>query len=691
MSGGMGSGSRVSTSTMRHIEQLQRDLQMAADLAAAQQPGDVDAPDLDWEPAESPKDQPEQEDACMQDLPGPTFLDQPEPPKPPCLYENLPDGHVEIRTVYDRGLQLQDQPDARLARGIIRDTFFKSEVSGDLDYNLQWVEIHSNWQVMGVESVLNKPLWAMHKMFGEAYKIDDTRVLYHGSDMAELIAQVGYRGAASKRSKFGKGIYSSSDPWEALSYANGDAANKSEFVVKMLITSVHIGPHTGGWQDRIDFGVDANGKQNLTLTDPTGKIFCSKFENQLLPTAIITMRYMFENPHTRDHQNFVGGCYNVNLWKLIHVPIKPAPIGAGGAGGAGGVGGAAGAVVAAGAAGAAAAPGSKWIEAQHSFWKVSQVVTICNNYGGKYRDYVGCTGVIRKIIAKDQCFFFFVQIALDKDATPVNFKDINTAITKINIGSFVKFEGRDRCCLIVKANCMQDVRDNTTIGAAIAAGTAAWVDSVGAPAVAGGTRSGFAVGAVATDEYADSLHYLHAVGKEVYIEESIMNNKQYHKYSKFVDYRGTIKRIMAKGGKDYIFFVELTHDKDDKPVCKDKTEEELRWRNGGGFKFLQGLDRHFLNCFPAKQTHIQAYNDYTKRRFELMRKKRAADAMLDLSGDQGPAKQGRTQKRAIDDLLDAADHIDAMIDAGDQGGFTKKARPGDDGPAGGAAGKAAAP
>jgi hypothetical protein len=74
-----------------------------------------------------------------------------------------------------------------------------------------------------------------------------------------------------------------------------------------------------------------------------------------------------------------------------------------------------------------------------------------------------------------------------------------------------------------------------------------------------------------------------------------------------------------------------------------------------------------------------------------MRKKRAADAMLDLSGDQGPAKEGRTQKRAIDDLLDAADHIDAKIDAGDQGGFTKKARPGDDGPAGGAAGKAAAP
>jgi hypothetical protein len=163
---------------------------------------------------------------------------------------------------------MQDQPDAKLARGIIRDTFFKSEVSGDLDYNLQWVQIHSNWQVMGVESVLNKPLYTMHKAFGDAYKIEDTRVHYHGSDMAELIAKVGYRGSACVRRKYGVGIYSSPDPWEALSYANGDAANKSEFVVKMLITSVHIGPYTGGWQDRMDYGVDANGKQIYSPSRP---------------------------------------------------------------------------------------------------------------------------------------------------------------------------------------------------------------------------------------------------------------------------------------------------------------------------------------------------------------------------------------------------------------------------------------
>ncbi len=361
----------------------------------------------------------------------------------------------------------------------------------------------------------------------------------------------------------------------------------------------------------------------------------------------------------------------------INTPINQ--IGAAGAGGAGG------------AAGAAAAPGSKWIETEHSFWKVSQVVTICDNSGGKYRDYVGCTDVIRKIIAKGQCFFFFVQIALDKDAAPVNFKDINTAIAKINIGSFVKFEGRDRCCLIVKANCIQDVCDNTTIGAAIAVGTAAWVDSVGAPAVAGGTRQGFAVGAVATDQYTDHLHYLHAVGGEVYIEESLMKNKQTQKYGDFVDWRGTIKRIMAKDGMDYIFFVELTHDKDDKPVCKGKTEEELRCLNGGRFKFLKSPDRHILSCLPAKQSHICAYTEYSKQQAQLKREKRAATAMLDLTGAQGPAKEGRTEKRAIVDLLDAANHIDAMIDAGDQGGFTKKARPGDDGPAGGAAGKAAAP
>jgi hypothetical protein len=271
---------------------------------------------------------------------------------------------------------------------------------------------------------------------------------------------------------------------------------------------------------------------------------------------------------------------------------------------------------------------------------------------------VGCTGTIRKIIAKGQCFFFFVQIALDKDATPVNFKDINTAIAKINIGSWVNYEGRDRCCLIVKAMCLFHVTDNILIGLAIAAGTAAWVDSVGAPAVAGGTRQGFAVGAVDTDRYTDHLHYLHAVGAEVYIEESLMKNKQTQKYGKFVDWRGTIKRIMAKDGRDYIFFVELTHDQDDNQVPKDKTEFELRSRNGGGFKFLKGLDRHILNCLPTKQKHICACTEYSRKRAQLKREKRA---------------------------------LDAKIDAADQGGASKKPRPGDDGPAGGAAGKAAAP
>jgi len=152
------------------------------------------------------------------------------------------------------------------------------------------------------------------------------------------------------------------------------------------------------------------------------------------------------------------------------------------------------------------------------------------------------------------------------------------------------------------------------------------------------------------------------VGDEVYIMDSFLKNKQNLKYKQFVDYRGTIRKIVAKDGKgalkDFMFFVELTHDQDDNQVPKDKTEFELRSRNGGGFQFLKGLDRHILNCLPAKQKHICAYTEYSRTRAQLKREKRA---------------------------------LDAKIDAADQGGASKKPRPGDDGPAGGAAGKAAAP
>lgn len=629
MSGGYASGSRVSTATMREIQQLQRDQQIAADLAAMQQPGDVDALDLDWEPAESPDEKPEQEDTCMQEMPGDSFLDKPEQPRQPCLYENLPDGHFEQTTLYDIGLQ--QQPDAKFAREILHDTFFKNEGKADLEHTLERFKFLSNHQVLKVESVLNKPLWCMHEMFKRLYKIEDTRTHYHGSDHADVVARNGFRGSCSQRSRWGKGIYNSSDPWEAFSYCNGD-------VMKMIITLVHIGPHTGGWQDRIDYGVDANGKPNLTLTDPSGTIFCCAGESQLLPTAIVTVRYMNEIPNTAAHYAFVKQ-YSKRVWNIIN---SAPSLGAGGAGGA--------------ANAAVATPGG-WIQTQHHFFAEGHVVTVKDGprLDAKYKEYADCTCVIRKIINKGQCYFFFLQVVFDKDGKPVDAQTVYRHIAQMNIGFFKPYEGRDRCCLIVKPSCVEPLH-GPIFKAAIDAGAAAWADSVGAPPVGAGSRAGFPVAAAAANEYADSLHYHYAVDKEVYIQPALTKNKQNKKYEKFVGWRGTIKRIMAKDGKDFYFFVYLTHDENDKPATP---EIEMVQLNGGGYKFLKGPDeRRILNCLPCKAQHIYLYNDYSRKRAELMRAKRA---------------------------------IDAMIDAGDQGGATKKPRPGDDGPAGGSAGQAAPP
>jgi hypothetical protein len=72
------------------------------------------------------------------------------------------------------------------------------------------------------------------------------------------------------------------------------------------------GPTALGSQDQLDFGVDSDGREVLTLTNPTATILCHAKENQLLATHRITLRFMVEH-------NFVQR--NLECVKFVHADI----------------------------------------------------------------------------------------------------------------------------------------------------------------------------------------------------------------------------------------------------------------------------------------------------------------------------------------------------------------------------------
>jgi hypothetical protein len=87
----------------------------------------------------------------------------------------------------------------------------------------------------------------MHRQFKESFAIQHTRRVYHGTGNAPSIARVGFRGAASKRAKFGRGIYTSAGVFPALAY--GELT--PELTLTFLVVQLHLGPMALGRQDQV--------------------------------------------------------------------------------------------------------------------------------------------------------------------------------------------------------------------------------------------------------------------------------------------------------------------------------------------------------------------------------------------------------------------------------------------------------
>lgn len=154
-----------------------------------------------------------------------------------------------------------------------------------------------NVEIVEVERVNNLQRLHMWKCFADCYQIQKHRTVYHGTTQqsARSIIASGFRGAACQRSKYGRGIYTSTGVWEALCYASPEGSVHTQ---TLIIADLLQGPSALGHKDQVDFGTSEEGRQILTLTNPEATILCASHENQLLPTYRVTVRFMAERAIT---------------------------------------------------------------------------------------------------------------------------------------------------------------------------------------------------------------------------------------------------------------------------------------------------------------------------------------------------------------------------------------------------------
>ena len=185
----------------------------------------------------------------------------------------------------------------------------------------------SNYEITRVTRTRNRRRTKMHEIFKDLYEIQNDRMTFHGTsrENADSITKKGFRGAVCQRAKFGKGIYTSSDVWEALAYAE---PAEGDLLQTVLAVKLLQGPTTIGRQDMADFGTDEHGNEILTVTNPEGTIFCAAYDVQLLATYRISVRHLPGRKHTPAIHNLVR-IYHPTIWNRIKgqtAPVVPPPV-----------------------------------------------------------------------------------------------------------------------------------------------------------------------------------------------------------------------------------------------------------------------------------------------------------------------------------------------------------------------------
>ena len=229
----------------------------------------------------------------------------------------------EINVLYERDGHCGKVVD-EACKAVIMEAFSKCLHEYDKNYIafsdvLYNIKENSNYDVIRIESVKNDQQRGMHASFKTLYHIQTPRTVYHGTSLksSESIARKGFRGAVSIRAKFGKGIYTSSNVWEAIAYAEplGETRDQTFLVVSLL-----QGPTCIGCVNMVDFGYDELDRPILTTTNPENTIFCASHGSQLLSMYRVTVRHDAVIVPSVAQKNMVQ-IYNPVVWSHMSPPV----------------------------------------------------------------------------------------------------------------------------------------------------------------------------------------------------------------------------------------------------------------------------------------------------------------------------------------------------------------------------------
>ncbi len=161
-------------------------------------------------------------------------------------YSILPVGAIINTKIYDKSIPLRDTKFESECFRILEHAFVPGFV-GDLPQLIQNIIDQFNFELCEVTRLRNKAQYDMHRQYKESYNISQSIVVFHGTEYAEKISRVGFRGAASKRAKFGRGIYSSKDVCHAMAYSK----LTKEDTLTFLVVDKHLGPTAIGVENQV--------------------------------------------------------------------------------------------------------------------------------------------------------------------------------------------------------------------------------------------------------------------------------------------------------------------------------------------------------------------------------------------------------------------------------------------------------
>ena len=163
---------------------------------------------------------------------------------------------------------------------------------------LAYIYVKTHWKVKEITNVYNRHLEEHHRLFLHQHGIQISHPFtFHGAKRADIeaICEWGFTHVLQRRALHGCGeLYVGLQL--AMARAYGIGLNP-----QVLVLQLASGGRELGWEGRKDYGQDANGVPNLTLTNPEGDIFVVKSRDMLKIENNVTFEWGGNDGLTVEH------------------------------------------------------------------------------------------------------------------------------------------------------------------------------------------------------------------------------------------------------------------------------------------------------------------------------------------------------------------------------------------------------